>query len=71
MKLQGRVGIVTGAGSGMGKAAVDEMTAQGATVYAVDLQGTLWLSLREQRIGAVIRCRCDRFSTTCRDYLRA
>src|SRR5699024_12463876 len=38
MKLQGRVGIVTGAGSGMGKAAVDEMTAQGATVYAVDLR---------------------------------
>src|SRR5699024_12625900 len=38
MKLQGRVGIVTGAGSGMGKAAVDEMTAQGATVDAADLR---------------------------------
>lgn len=38
MKLQGRVGVVTGAASGMGKAAVDELTAQGATVYAVDLR---------------------------------
>lgn len=38
MNLQGSVGVVTGAASGMGKAAVDELAAQGAIVYALDLR---------------------------------
>lgn len=38
MDLQGHVGVVTGAASGMGKAAVDELTTQGATIYALDLR---------------------------------
>lgn len=38
MKLAGKVAVVTGAASGMGRAAVEELTGNGATVYAIDLR---------------------------------
>ena len=39
MRLQGKVAIVTGAGSGIGKAAVELFRADGATVIGADLTG--------------------------------
>lgn len=36
-RLSGKVAVVTGAGSGMGLATVREFSAQGATVYALDV----------------------------------
>lgn len=38
MKLNGRIAIVTGAGSGIGRAMAIEFCAQGATVIAVDIR---------------------------------
>jgi 3-oxoacyl-[acyl-carrier protein] reductase len=38
MKLDGRVAVVTGAGSGMGRAMVREFHGQGASVVAVDIR---------------------------------
>ena len=38
MKLADKVAVVTGAASGMGRAAVEALTANGATVYAIDLR---------------------------------
>ncbi|MDV6270620.1 SDR family NAD(P)-dependent oxidoreductase [Rhodococcus globerulus] len=38
MKLDGRVAVVTGAGSGMGRAMIEEFHAEGATVVAVDIR---------------------------------
>jgi 3-oxoacyl-[acyl-carrier protein] reductase len=39
MKLDGRIAVVTGAGSGMGRAMVREFHAEGASVVAVDIRG--------------------------------
>jgi 3-oxoacyl-[acyl-carrier protein] reductase len=39
MKLDGRIAVVTGAGSGMGRAMVRAFHEQGASVVAVDLRG--------------------------------
>ncbi len=39
-RLQGKIAIVTGAGSGIGKAAAVLFSREGATVVAADLQGT-------------------------------
>ncbi len=39
MRLQGKVAIVTGAGSGIGKATVELFRAEGATVIGADLTG--------------------------------
>jgi len=38
-RLQGKVAIVTGAGSGIGKASVERFRAEGATVIGADLKG--------------------------------
>ena len=37
-KLDGRVAIVTGAAQGIGKAIVDKLTEEGATVVGADVQ---------------------------------
>jgi NAD(P)-dependent dehydrogenase (short-subunit alcohol dehydrogenase family) len=40
MRLQGKIAIVTGAGSGIGKATVELFRKEGATVVGADLHGT-------------------------------
>ncbi|MBV8597873.1 MAG: SDR family NAD(P)-dependent oxidoreductase, partial [Actinobacteria bacterium] len=39
MRLEGRVCIVTGAASGIGRASAELFAAEGATVVAADLEG--------------------------------
>jgi 3-oxoacyl-[acyl-carrier protein] reductase/pyridoxal 4-dehydrogenase len=39
MKLEGRVAIVTGAAQGIGRAIAEKLTAEGASIAAVDLNG--------------------------------
>lgn len=46
MELQGKVAIITGAGSGMGKATVEVFVREGAQVLAVDISG------RQQDVAA-------------------
>ncbi len=41
MRLQGKIALVTAAGQGIGKAAVLGMVAEGATVYATDVNAAL------------------------------
>ena len=38
-RLQGKVAVVTGAGSGIGKRSVELFRSEGATVVAADIQG--------------------------------
>ncbi len=48
MRFEGKVALVTGAGSGIGKATVDQFIAGGARVIAVDVvEGTLQAALSE------------------------
>ncbi len=39
MRLKGKVAVVTGAGSGIGKATVELFRREGATVVGADLEG--------------------------------
>jgi NAD(P)-dependent dehydrogenase (short-subunit alcohol dehydrogenase family) len=39
MRLQGRVALITGAGSGIGRAMCEAFAAEGATIFAADLDG--------------------------------
>jgi 3-oxoacyl-[acyl-carrier protein] reductase len=49
MRMRGRVVVVTGAGSGMGRAMVEEFSAEGARVAAVDVRDVA----AEETIGAL------------------
>lgn len=56
MKLDGRIAIITGAGSGMGRAMAQEFAANGATIVAVDVrtdpvQETVKLLDGDQSVG--------------------
>ena len=55
MKLAGKVAIVTGAASGIGRAAVDRFVEEGATVIAVDLDAeALEESGRRREVAAIV-----------------
>jgi NAD(P)-dependent dehydrogenase (short-subunit alcohol dehydrogenase family) len=58
MKLQGKVAIVTGAGSGIGRAAAGLFVAEGARVIAADLSEAVDQTAAEIGNGAVA-VRCD------------
>lgn len=51
-RLEGRVAVVTGAGSGMGKAMAKRFCAEGARVVAVDISGN------QNAVAASIGDRC-------------
>ncbi|WP_426573973.1 SDR family NAD(P)-dependent oxidoreductase [Aquihabitans sp. McL0605] len=56
--LDGKVAVITGAGSGMGKASVDVFVREGATVVAVDITGRQDDTAAE--VGAGVRpVQCD------------
>src|SRR5579871_249124 len=56
MRFEGKVGLVTGAGSGIGKAIVDQLIAGGAQVVAVDVvAGTLQAAVADwQAAGGTV-----------------
>ncbi len=55
-RLAGRVAVVTGAGSGIGRATVRRFAAEGARVVAVDLDETTGQSVAEEVGGTFIAC---------------
>jgi NAD(P)-dependent dehydrogenase (short-subunit alcohol dehydrogenase family) len=57
-ELEGKVAVITGAGSGMGRAAVGVFVREGAKVLAVDVSGNEDQTAAEVGDG-VVPCRCD------------
>lgn len=53
MDTKGKIAIVTGAGSGLGRATCDELAAAGATVFAFERDESRVASLREAGIQAL------------------
>ena len=61
-ELDGKVAVITGAGSGMGKASVKVFLREGATVVAADISGAEATTAEEataEHGGEVLRVRCD------------
>ena len=56
MELEGRVGLVTGAGSGMGRATVQRLVAEGMNVCAVDINGDAARAVAEPIGALAITC---------------
>jgi NAD(P)-dependent dehydrogenase (short-subunit alcohol dehydrogenase family) len=56
--LDGKVAVITGAGSGMGKASTKVFAREGANVLAADISGAEEDTAAEVG-GAVVPCRCD------------
>lgn len=54
MELEGKVAIVTGAGSGLGLASCQQLAAAGARIAAFDVAAAGLESLREQLEGAIL-----------------
>ena len=55
MKLEGRVAIVTGAAQGIGRAIAEKLTAEGASIAAVDLNGPGAEIVAAERDGLAIQ----------------
>ena len=63
MRFSGKTVVVTGAASGIGKAAVLLFASEGATVYAADIDATNGEKLAEGSNGDIRFQRCDVCST--------
>lgn len=58
-KLSGRIAVVTGAASGIGKGTVEKMVEYGADVIAADIQDDLGSALEQRYKGRVKYVHCD------------
>lgn len=58
-RLEGKVAVVTGAASGIGRATVDLFVAEGAKVIAADIQDDKGARIEEEHKGAARYVRCD------------
>ena len=58
-RLEGKVAVITGAASGIGRASVDLFVAQGAQVIAADIQDDKGARMEEEHNGRVRYVRCD------------
>ena len=58
-RLEGKVAVVTGAASGIGRATVDLFVAEGARVIAADIQDDKGARIEEDHKGAARYVRCD------------
>jgi NAD(P)-dependent dehydrogenase (short-subunit alcohol dehydrogenase family) len=58
-RLEGKVAVITGAASGIGRASVDLFVAQGAQVVAADIQDDKGARMQEEHKGRVRYVRCD------------
>lgn len=56
LPLQGRIGLVTGAGSGIGKACVEALLERGAVVVALDVQGLITAEFARPEVKTI---ECD------------
>ena len=59
MRFAGKVAVITGAASGIGKAAVLKLAAEGAHVFAADIDEAGGRALAEQSNGRIAFIRCD------------
>src|SRR5258708_15415537 len=58
-RLDGKVALITGAASGIGRASVDLFAAEGAQVIAADIQDDKGARMEEEHKGRVRYVRCD------------
>lgn len=58
-RLEGKVAVVTGAASGIGRATVDLFVAEGARVIAADIQDDKGARIEEEHAGQARYVRCD------------
>src|SRR5271165_3817609 len=58
-RLDGKVAVITGAASGIGKGTVDLFVREGARVIAADIQDDKGARLEEEHRGLVHYVRCD------------
>ncbi|TXI09309.1 MAG: SDR family NAD(P)-dependent oxidoreductase, partial [Novosphingobium sp.] len=65
MRFNGKTVVVTGAASGIGRATTIAFAAEGATVYAADIDEAGLLATASASNGKVVTARCD--VTRCED----
>ena len=58
-RLEGKVAVITGAASGIGRASVDLFVSEGARVVAADIQDDKGARMEEDHKGMVHYVRCD------------